>query len=208
MDNNTEKELVPETPEAEAPKKEQKPKDTLGEIFELCEMLGVVTICVMMVFAFVARLNVVDGHSMDKTLNHGEYLVVSDLFYEPTPGDIVVVHDITAAPYDNPIVKRVIATGGQVVDIDFSTWTLTVDGEVVNEPYRWLDPTRFLTAEYSFPITVPEGEIFVLGDNRHNSADSRQIEIGTIDERCVVGKAYMRVFPFSSFEVFQNPYNE
>ncbi|MBQ5821347.1 MAG: signal peptidase I [Clostridia bacterium] len=208
MDNNTEKEIrSEETTEETTP--EKKSGNILGEIYELCEMLGVVTICVMLIFAFFVRLNVVDGHSMDKTLAHGQYLVVSDFLYDPTPGDIVVVHDITATPYDKPIVKRVIATEGQVVDIDFSTWTLTVDGEVVEESYRWLDPARMpLTAEYSFPITVPEGEIFVLGDNRHNSADSRQSEIGTIDERCVVGKAYMRVFPFGEFEVFKNPYSK
>ncbi len=202
MDNNTEKDVLAE----EVPKKE--PKNILGDIYELCEMLAVVSVCVMLLFAFGIRLNIVDGHSMDKTLDNGQYLAVTDLFYEPAAGDIVVIHDITAYPYNNPLVKRVIATEGQVVDIDFSTWTLTVDGEVVDEPYRYLDPTRFLTADYSFPITVPEGEIFVLGDNRHNSADSRQSEIGTIDVRCVVGKAVARVFPFAAFEVFQNPYSE
>lgn len=203
MDNNTELEVT-----AAEEEQGKAPKDFLGEVYELCQMLGMVTICVMLVFAFVGRLNIVDGHSMDKTLANGEYLVVSDLFYEPTVGDIVVIHDITAYPYNNPIVKRVIATEGQVVDIDFGKWTLTVDGEVIEEPYRYLDPTRFLTADYSFPITVPEGEIFVLGDNRHNSADSRQSEIGTVDERCVVGKAMARIFPLDKLELFKNPFEE
>lgn len=207
MDNNTEKDVSQnEVAVVKAPKNDS--KKLLCEIYELCEMLGVVTICVMLVFAFVVRLNVVDGGSMEQTLFGGEYLVVSDFGYKPVPGDIVVIHDITAAPYDNPIVKRVIATEGQTVDINFFNWTLTVDGEVVDEPYRYLDPSRLLTSEIAFPLVVPEGEIFVLGDNRHNSADSRQSELGTIDERCVVGKAYMRVFPFSRFEIFKNPYNE
>lgn len=181
-------------------------KNILFDIYDLCEMLGIVTITVMLLFAFVGRLNVVDGHSMDQTLADGEYLVVTDLFYTPTAGDIVVVHDQTATPYDEPIVKRVIATENQTVDIDFSTWTLTVDGEVVEESYRYLDSSVYLTAAYSFPITVPEGEIFVLGDNRNHSADSRQAEIGTIDERCVVGKAVARLFPLNKITIFKNPF--
>lgn len=203
MNNNMEHEVVPEDA-----KKPEKKKNILGDIYDLCEMLGIVTIVVMLVFAFVARLNIVDGRSMDQTLAHGQYLLVSDLGYTARAGDIVVIHDQTASPYDEPLVKRVIATENQTVDIDFSTWTLTVDGKVVEESYRYLDPTRFLTADYAFPITVPEGEIFVLGDNRNNSADSRQEEIGTIDERCVVGRAIARIFPLNKITIFENPYEK
>ncbi|MBQ3176250.1 MAG: signal peptidase I [Clostridia bacterium] len=181
-------------------------KKLAAEIFEILEMLASVTICVMLCFAFVARLNIVDGHSMDQTLADKQYLVVSDVLYTPEAGDIVVVHDITASPYDAPIVKRVIATGGQTVEIDFKTWTLTVDGTVVEEPYRYLNPELgLLTANYNmdaegcFRVTVPEGEIFVMGDNRNGSGDSRQYALGTIDERCVVGRAYFRIFPMDTF---------
>ena len=181
-------------------------KKLAAEIFEILEMLASVTICVMLCFAFVARLNIVDGHSMDQTLSDEQYLVVSDVLYTPEAGDIVVVHDITASPYDAPIVKRVIATGGQTVEIDFKTWTLTVDGVVVEEPYRYLNPDLgLLTANYNmdadgcFRVTVPEGEIFVMGDNRNGSGDSRQYALGTIDERCVVGRAYFRIFPMDTF---------
>ena len=181
-------------------------KKLAAEIFEILEMLASVTICVMLCFAFVARLNIVDGHSMDQTLADKQYLVVSDVLYTPEAGDIVVVHDITASPYDAPIVKRVIATGGQTVEIDFKTWTLTVDGTVVEEPYRYLNPDLgLLTANYNmdaegcFRVTVPEGEIFVMGDNRNGSGDSRQYALGTIDERCVVGRAYFRIFPTDTF---------
>ena len=180
-------------------------KKLFAECFEILEMLSFVTICVMLCFAFGARLNIVDGHSMDQTLAHGQYLVVSDAFYTPKAGDIVVIHDITAAPYDSPIVKRVIATGGQTVEIDFNTWTMKIDGTVVEEPYRFLDTTLpLLTANYNvdqnniFTLTVPEGEIFVMGDNRNGSGDSRQYALGTVDERCVVGRAYFRLFPLDT----------
>ncbi len=187
------------------PKKNGSPRKMLGDIYELLEMLGVVTVVIMLIFAFVVRLNIVDGQSMDHTLADGQYLAVSGLFYEPTPGDIVIIHKISAYPYNAPIVKRVIAVEGQTVDIDFSTWTLTIDGEVVDEPYRYLASDQFLTADYSFPITVGENEIFVMGDNRNHSADSRTSEIGLIDKRCVVGKAYARLFPFTDITIFQNP---
>ena len=193
--------------------KNTKPKEKvtfLGTFYDVVEMLASVAAVVMLVFAFVIRLNIVDGESMEHTLHDGQYLLVSDLFYEPTRGDIVIVHDISATPYNKPLVKRVIATEGQTVDIDFSTWTLTVDSEVVTKDadYRWIDPDSMtLTSAYPFPITVPEGEIFVLGDNRNHSADSRQAEIGTIDKRCVVGKAIARFFPLDTAEIFKNPYD-
>jgi len=179
-------------------------RSSLANLYEILEMLATVTLVVMLCFAFLGRLNIVDGHSMDVTLAHGEYLLVSDLFYTPEPGDIVVVHDITADPYDTPIVKRVIATGGQTVEINFNSWTLKVDGVEVEEPYRYLNVGyATLGAEYGidglgrFSVTVPEGEVFVMGDNRNESADSRQSEIGTIDTRCIVGRAYFRLFPLA-----------
>lgn len=180
-----------------------KPLDLLGNLYELMEMLATVTVFVMLVFAFVVRISIVDGQSMEQTLHEGESLAVAELFYEPEVGDIVIVHDISAVPYNEPIVKRVVALGGQTVDIDFDTWTLTVDGEVIEESYRYLDDNMTLTADYSFPITLEEDEIFVLGDNRNHSADSRQIEIGPIDKRCIVGKAVARLVPINKFTIFK-----
>ncbi len=189
---------------------EKKKTSILGSVSELVEMLGLVTVAVMLLFAFVMRLNIVKGQSMEQTLYEGEYLVVSDLFYKPKAGDIVIVHEIDATPYNEPIVKRVIATEGQTVDIVFgneNVWTLYVDGKEVEESYRYIDPTKMtLTAEYSFPITVGEGQVFVMGDNRNNSADSRTKCIYTVDERCIVGKALVRLLPFDRFTVFENPF--
>jgi len=191
-------------------KKQKEKNDIPGTVYELIEMLATVTIVVMLLFAFIVRLNIVDGQSMEQTLYGGEYLAVSNLFYEPTRGDIVIIHDISQEGYTSPIVKRVIATEGQTVDIrcDFHNWHLYVDGKEVDESaYRYIATDALLLPEYKFPITVPEGEIFVLGDNRNHSADSRQIEIGTVDTRCVVGKAWMRVMPFDRAMYFKNPYN-
>ncbi len=193
---------------------EDKKKSTAGrklllQIFDFAEMLAVVTVCIILCFSLFFRLNIVDGPSMESTLHTGEYLVVSDVLYTPKTGDIVVIHDLTAGNYTDPIVKRVIATEGQTVDIDFETWTVTVDGEVLDESsYRRLDgsPPRYPTLE--FPLTVEEGHVFVMGDNRYLSADSRLPEIGTVDERCVVGKVYARVFPFESFTLFDNPFKK
>ena len=181
----------------------------LKNIYDVFEVLATVTAAVTLLYAFVVRLQIVDGSSMVNTLHDGERLLVSDVAYEPERGDIVIIHKIDAAPYDRPIVKRVIAVGGQTVDIDFDTWTLTVDGETVEESYRWLDPSRrTLRCAYELPVTLGEDEIFVMGDNRNNSADSRTEELGPVDVRCVVGRAFARVAPFSAFTIFKNPFAE
>ena len=178
-------------------------------LYDAVEVLATVTVAVTLLYAFIVRLQIVDGSSMVNTLHDGERLLVSDLAYEPTRGDIVIIHKIDADPYDRPIVKRVIAVGGQTVDIDFDTWTLKVDGEVVEESYRWLDPDRpTLRCAYTLPITLAEDEIFVMGDNRNNSADSRTAELGPVDVRCVVGHAFARIAPLSEFTVFENPFGK
>jgi len=182
--------------------------------YDLVETLAKVTVFVMILFAFVIRLNIVSGCSMDETLyggvqvgagvyKGGDWLAVSDLGYEPTQGDIVIIHDPSAKPYDEPIVKRVIAVGGQTVDIDFDTWTVTVDGVVLDESeYLHLEGDGY-TPFVTFPLTLGENEIFVLGDNRNLSADSRLF--GPVDKRCVVGKALFRLYPLSKFTFFSNP---
>ncbi|MBE6617029.1 MAG: signal peptidase I [Ruminococcaceae bacterium] len=188
---------------------EKKPQGSiLSYISEFVELLGIVTVCVMMIFTFVGRLNIVQGPSMENTLHEGEYLFVSDLFYTPTPGDIVIIHEIDADPYSDPIVKRVIATAGQTVDIDFDTWTLYVDGVAVDESaYRHVDEDAYtIKADYPLPLTIPEGQVFVMGDNRNHSADSRTTSIYTVDERDIVGKAVARVFPLDKIEFFKNPH--
>ncbi|MBQ3638883.1 MAG: signal peptidase I [Clostridia bacterium] len=186
----------------------EKRQKILKNLYDIVEVLATVTVAVTLLYAFAVRLQIVDGSSMLNTLHDKERLLVTGLCYEPRRGDIVIIHKIDADPYDRPIVKRVIATGGQTVDIDFDTWTLTVDGETVEEDYRWVDPEkRLITCAYSLPVTLRDDQIFVMGDNRNGSADSRTNEIGPVDIRCVVGKAFARVAPLSRFALFRNPFD-
>ncbi len=170
-----------------------------GDIYDVVELFIFCTIAIVLIFTFVARMAVVSGNSMEHTLQNGDYLLVTDMFYEPEQGDIVVAQNISlSGDYCKPIVKRIIATENQVIDINFSTWTVTVDGVVVDEPYIYLDKNYFITSDIKYPYTVPEGHVFVMGDNRYHSADSRFREVGVIDTRCIVGKMVVRAFPLSS----------
>ena len=202
---------IPEPDPAESPEdpeeREAGTRRFLAAAYDVSEVLGIMTAVIMLVFAFAVRLNVVEGGSMRPTLEGGDTLVVTDFYTKPARGDIVILHRIDAAPYDKPIVKRVVAVGGQTVDIDFSAWILTVDGERVSEDYRWLNPEReLLKSEIPLPVTLGENEIFVMGDNRNASADSRQSEIGPVDTRCVVGRAVARFSPGGTCAAIRNPF--
>lgn len=152
---------------------------------------------ILLVFLICFRVIVVSGDSMYSTLLDGDYLLLlGNLFYhEPQQGDIVV---ISKQNYDNgkPIVKRVIATEGQTVDIDFKSGTVYVDGIVLKEDYINNPTTDNRGME--FPLVVEENCIFVLGDNRSVSLDSRSPHIGQIDEREVLGKAIYLMIPGTS----------
>ena len=182
---------------------EPEKKSGVASVFDIVEMFAACAAVILMLFTFAARLTVVDGPSMNKTLTNGDYMVVNSLCYTPKRGDIVVVQDQTARGYNKPLIKRLIAVGGDTVDIDFSTWTVTVNGEVLDESeYLYIDPSAVFTSDYKFPITIEEGKVFVMGDNRHHSADSRLSVIGQIDERCLVGHAFLRLLPFNNITLF------
>ena len=150
---------------------------------------------VMLLFSFCFRVVVVSGPSMNNTLYDGDcLLVLGRVFYtEPKQGDIVV---ISKASFRNgtPIIKRVIATEGHVVDIDFETGVVYVDGEPLDEPYTHKRTYR-CADNIEFPVTVSENCVFVLGDNRDVSQDSRSADIGLIDNREILGKAIFLFFP-------------
>lgn len=152
---------------------------------------------------FVGRVIGVDGKSMLPTLHHRDMLVLQSIGYKPAAGDIVVLTQRSFS--DTPIVKRVIATGGQTVDINYGANTVTVtdvDGSrrVLDEPYLG-EPMIQPGSLSNSHIEVPEGSICVLGDNRNNSTDSRSPLVGTVDERCVLGRAVMILLPFQRFGV-------
>ena len=170
------------------------------EIFDFAELILVTLALLVLVTTLFIRQTVVVGGSMEPTLKNGEQLFISDLFYTPKAGDIVVVQvdgDIagrfTSLHENEAIIKRVIATEGQEVNIDFTTGTVYVDGEVLQEDYI-LSAT--LRAEgMQFPLIVSEGCVFVMGDNRADSMDSRDPEIGLIDVREILGKAFFLLLP-------------
>ncbi len=151
-------------------------------------------IAIVLVFLLLFRVVVVSGHSMDQTLQHGDYLLLlNNVFYtEPEQGDILVFskksfHD------GEPVIKRLIATEGQWVDIDFDAGIVYVNGNPLDEPY--VNTPTFLDEGVSFPLMVEEGCVFVLGDNRNASKDSRSPEIGQVDKREILGKAIFLFLP-------------
>ena len=170
-----------------------------SELFSWGESLMAVLIFFVVVFTFFVRLIGVDGTSMYPTLQDHSVMLVSNLGYMPKKGDIVVLNK-KGFWNDQPIVKRVIATGGDTVDIDPVTGDVIVNGEVLDEPYIYEKiNTLERMGDLTYPQTVPEGCIYVLGDNRNGSTDSRWSSLGMVDERYVLGHVLSVVFPFNDF---------
>ena len=168
-------------------------------LFEWVETLVIAFFAVILFFTFVFRLAAVNGESMLPTLVDKDRLIVSYLFYTPKNGDIVIVNNDNPA-LEKVIVKRVIATEGQTVDIDFDSGEVKVDGKVLQEDYI-NNLTLLDEGGHSYPVTVPENCVFVMGDNRMNSLDSRDSRVGFVPEDEILGKVSLRIFPFSRFGV-------
>ena len=164
-------------------------------LYEWVQCIVTALVACILIFVFLGRTIEVQGPSMQQTLIEGDRLIVSNLFYTPQYGDIVVLRKQSFK--EDPIIKRVIATEGQTVDIDFASGIVYVDGVALEEDYTaslTFDPEDFVG-----PVEVPEGHIFVMGDNRNHSTDSRDARIGVIDRRYVIGKALLRVTPLEKF---------
>ena len=201
-------------PDAQA--RREKQYETFTMLHDLVYILAAITL----VFVFLFRLVGVKGSSMYPTLFDHDYLVLESNFLYRTvrQGDIVVIDPPQQAQLDGSIVKRVIATGGQTVDIDFEAGIVYVDGEALDEPYiidfdlgivyvdgEALDESYTFEPTYrsyleigeglDYPVTVPEGSVFVLGDNRNHSADSRYAPLGCVDESRILGRVLLRILP-------------
>lgn len=191
-----------DVPDAGGAAAAKKPFDLTRELYEWLEVVVIAITVVLLVFTFVGRVATVVGGSMLPTLTGGERLVVRELGYRPAQGDIIVCQ---SEPYglEEPLVKRIIALAGQTVTIDFQTWTVRVDGEELEEDYILYQEGLWMNGwDYGESYTVPEGHVFVMGDNRNNSTDSRRASVGPIDERLILGKAIFGISKEHGFRSF------
>ncbi len=204
-ESETAEETVTETvSEAKKPKK----RTALAAVYDYIEVFCYALAMMMVLFLFVFRLVTVDGGSMLTTLTNGDKLIISNLFYTPETGDIVVINPENHGDAEEPIIKRVIATEGQTVFIDYENWAVYVNGQKLDEPYiqdmmekekeNWgddipMDGTN--VPKYKGEFTVSEGKVFVMGDNRNNSKDSRSREYGEMGVNRILGKVVFRLYP-------------
>lgn len=203
--------------ETEHPEATPRTRRPLGAVlFDYVEMFAWSVFAVLLIFTFGFRLCQVDGQSMENTLQDGERLLLYSAFYTPKQDDVVVFH--LTEPDKNlekTLVKRVIAVGGQTIEIDTNACTIKVDGvlyadshAVLKDPGNDSEIGRYYTSLFAygydretgiFSATVPEGCVFVMGDNRNNSKDSRNADIEFVDERCILGRVILRLSPFTLF---------
>ena len=182
------------------------------DLMDMAESVLYAVFIVLLLFTYVLRIATVEGSSMEPTLQNEDRLIVSDIFFTPKQKDIIIIKSekahlfadeseteiIESDGLNKRIVKRVIATEGQTVDIDFELGDVYVDGEKIYESYI-ADLTTRDEGAFDYPITIPEGYLFVMGDNRMWSKDSRHPEVGLIKNEDVSGHVILRIAPFEKF---------
>ncbi len=180
--------------ETETPEEEKLPKDQQMrlDLYDWIQSLMVALVICVALFIFVVRVIDVSGSSMFPTLHNGDKMIVSGLFYKPKYGDVVVFKTDSYDP-NKALVKRVIATEGQEISIDFDRGVVYIDGTPLEEDY--IAELTKNKLDFIGPQTVPEGCVFCMGDNRNASTDSRKKEIGMVDERMILGRAFYVAFP-------------
>ena len=160
-------------------------------LFEWYDSLVFALAVIVLFFVFAVRIITVSGVSMQPTLYGGDRVAVQSMLYTPQRGDVVVVDSYSR--YGDMLVKRVVGVGGDVIDIDFESGIVYRNGEALEEPYV-LGPTT-LSYDIQFPITVPQGSVFLLGDNRNGSTDSRHSGVGSVHRDCLLGRAVAVIWP-------------
>lgn len=191
---------VPEEGAEEEPE-EEKPTLTKA-LVEIVSVIATSVITIMLLFTFVFRIVGVVGESMEQTLHENDWLLVSAHSYRPERGDIIIITQPNGFD-DEPIVKRIIAVGGDTLDIDFTTAEVFVNGKKLNETYL-NTPTTEDEGAWKYPLKIPEGKVFVMGDNRQHSTDSRSTMIGLIDTRYILGQVRFRFSPIKDFAFFKD----
>lgn len=190
-------------------------KSLIKDFGDVVETVFIACFSVLVIFSFMFRPVIVDGKSMNNTFNDADKVFMVSLFYQPKCGDVVIINQPVAYLLDENnevytteglgkcIIKRIVAVGGQTLDIDFDTGTVIRDGEVLEEKYI-NGSTIVDEGAFEFPITIPDGYVFVMGDNREHSTDSRSTLIGLVPEKNIEGRVVARYYPFSDFKIIKN----
>ena len=173
----------------------------LNTIYDFSSVLLTAILAVSVIFTFGFKISAVIGDSMKETLHNGDNVVISAVTPDLKYGDVVVISQPNG--YEKVLIKRVIAVGGQTVSFDRLSGKVLVDGVALDEPY--IRANMIFTASMNNTYTVPEGCLFVMGDNRNESADSRDKNVGFIDERYVVGKV---IYKFGDKQLFNSDFEE
>lgn len=180
------------------PESQGEPGSFRQSLLEWVEVIVGSVVFVTILLTFVARIITVDGSSMSPTYENGDRVLATSLAGPAGQGDVVILVNVL----EEPIIKRVVATEGQTVDFDEDMGELVVDGQpLTGEAYHIANGITYVPDRpgevLEFPQTVPEGCVFVLGDNRQNSKDSRFAEVGMVDCRNILGKVVFNLYPFS-----------
>lgn len=175
----------------------QVPHTKWSTVYEILDSFSWAMLLVMVLFTFFCRPFWVSGNSMEPTLQNHNWVAVTTIGFHAQRGDIVVVTQPNAR--HEPLIKRIIAVEGDTVDIDAQAHTVSVNGEILDEPY--ISEPIEKSGDMTFPIRVPQGHVFVMGDNRNDSLDSRSSMIGFIDTRYLAGRAAFRLIPVGQWKI-------
>lgn len=168
-------------------------------IYSVFSTLLICMLIIFTAFTFFFRLVQVSGDSMYPTLNGGDRIIISNFLYTPDYGDIIALNKKGAK--EESMIKRVIALPGDTVMIDFNSHIITVNGKVIYEDYEVTEPISE-QGDFDYPLEVPDDSVFVLGDNRNNSIDSRMKSVGFVKLDEINGKALVRLLPLGKFSIY------